>query len=89
MASVTFRDCFLSISALITFVFVFVSGADFVRFVSFRAIYHNLSGAAPPCQGKGARFQSLPTKKATCYTYYVYQHMSCAVVVEGLCCEWT
>ncbi|XP_039521908.1 nurim isoform X1 [Pimephales promelas] len=50
MASVTFRDCFLSISALITFVFVFVSGADFVRFVSFRAIYHNLSGAAPPCQ---------------------------------------
>ncbi|XP_077086353.1 nurim isoform X2 [Siphateles boraxobius] len=50
MASVTFRDCFLCFSALITFVFVFVTGADFVRFVSFRAIYHNLSGAAPPCQ---------------------------------------
>ncbi|XP_050992856.1 nurim [Labeo rohita] len=50
MASVTFRDCFLCVSALITFVFVFVTGADFVRFVSFRAIYHNLSGAAPLCR---------------------------------------
>ncbi|KAK7124199.1 hypothetical protein R3I94_018533 [Phoxinus phoxinus] len=50
MASVTFRDCFLCVSALITFGFVFVTGADFVRFVSFRAIYHNLSGAAPPCR---------------------------------------
>ncbi|KAL1254923.1 hypothetical protein QQF64_012984 [Cirrhinus molitorella] len=37
-------------TALITFVFVFVTGADFVRFVSFRAIYHNLSGAAPLCR---------------------------------------
>uniref|UniRef100_A0A8C1UA16 Nurim n=1 Tax=Cyprinus carpio TaxID=7962 RepID=A0A8C1UA16_CYPCA len=50
MASVTFRDCFLCVSALITFVSVFVTGADFVRFVSFRAIYHNLSGAAPLCR---------------------------------------
>ncbi len=54
MASVTFRDCFLFVSALITFVCVFVTGADFVRFVSFRAIYHNLSGAAPLCRGKRA-----------------------------------
>lgn len=50
MASVTFRDGFLCVSALITFVFVFVTGADFVRFVSFRAINHNLSGAAPLCR---------------------------------------
>nr|XP_055076930.1 nurim [Misgurnus anguillicaudatus] len=50
MASVTFRDCFLCVSALINFIFVFVTGADFVRFVSFRAIFHNLSGDAPLCR---------------------------------------
>ncbi len=65
MASVTFRDCFLFASALITFVCVFVTGADFVRFVSFRAIYHNLSGAAPLCRGKRAsnNTESLIIKK--------------------------
>ncbi|KAI7798539.1 nurim [Triplophysa rosa] len=50
MASVTLRDCFLCVSAFINFIFVFVTGADFVRFVSFRAIYHNLSGGAPLCR---------------------------------------
>ncbi|TRY82240.1 hypothetical protein DNTS_009359 [Danionella cerebrum] len=50
MASAAFRDCLLCISTLISFVFVFVTGADFVRFVSFRAIYQNLSGAAPQCR---------------------------------------
>ncbi|XP_051949452.1 nurim [Xyrauchen texanus] len=54
MASVTFRDCFLFVSALINFIFVFVTGADFVRFVSFRAIYHNLSGDAHLCRESGS-----------------------------------
>ncbi len=68
MASVTFRDCFLFVSALTTFVCVFVTGADFVRFVSFRAIYHNLSGGAPLCRGKRAS-NNTGTLKKDIHTY--------------------
>ncbi|XP_036433824.1 nurim [Colossoma macropomum] len=44
------RPALLCAVALINFVFVFGTGADFVRFVSFRAIYHNITGGAPLCR---------------------------------------
>ncbi|XP_063040901.1 nurim [Engraulis encrasicolus] len=50
MASVAVRLSFLSTVALLNFVFVFVTGTDFVRFVSFRAIYHNITGGSVVCQ---------------------------------------
>lgn len=50
MASVTARGMTLCILALLNFVFVFITGADFVRFISFRAIYHNITGESPLCQ---------------------------------------
>ncbi|TUP51214.1 Cathepsin S [Bagarius yarrelli] len=33
----------------VNFVFVFVTGADFVRFISFRPVYHNITGDAALC----------------------------------------
>uniref|UniRef100_A0A4W5MZW6 Nurim n=1 Tax=Hucho hucho TaxID=62062 RepID=A0A4W5MZW6_9TELE len=50
MASVTARGVTLCILSLFNFVFVFITGADFVRFISFRAIYHNITGESPLCQ---------------------------------------
>ncbi|KAF0024361.1 hypothetical protein F2P81_023163 [Scophthalmus maximus] len=50
MASVTVRGCALGAASLLNFAFVFVSAADFIRFVSFRAIYHNITGETTLCQ---------------------------------------
>ncbi|XP_061111085.1 nurim [Conger conger] len=50
MASVTGRNLAICIIALINFVFVFGTGAEFVRFISFRAIYHNITGGPPLCR---------------------------------------
>ncbi|XP_030645341.1 nurim [Chanos chanos] len=50
MASGMVREFFLCAAALLNFVFVFGTGADFVRFISFRAIYQNLTGGPPQCQ---------------------------------------
>lgn len=59
MASVTVRDCALCVVSLLNFVFVFMSGADLVRFLSFRAIYHNITGETKICQGKTRRLTPL------------------------------
>lgn len=50
MASVTVRGLALCTTSLLNFAFVFISGADLVRFVSFRAIYHNITGETTLCQ---------------------------------------
>ncbi|KAM3596513.1 uncharacterized protein V6R79_015906 [Siganus canaliculatus] len=50
MASGTLRSWALCTVALINFAFVFISGADFIRFISFRAIYHNITGETTLCQ---------------------------------------
>ncbi|XP_074543180.1 nurim [Halichoeres trimaculatus] len=50
MASVTVRGWTVCTVSLINFAFVFISGADFVRFISFRAIYHNITGDTTLCQ---------------------------------------
>ncbi|XP_035039617.1 nurim [Hippoglossus stenolepis] len=50
MASLTGRGCFLGAVSLLNFGFVFISAADFIRFVSFRAIYHNITGETSLCQ---------------------------------------
>ncbi|XP_062292285.1 nurim [Scomber scombrus] len=52
MASVaaTLRVCFFCTVSLLNFAFVFISGADFIRFVSFQAIYHNITGDTTLCQ---------------------------------------
>ncbi|XP_061839400.1 nurim [Nerophis lumbriciformis] len=50
MASVTVRGCALCTTALLNFAFVFISGADFIRFLSFRVIYHNITGETSLCQ---------------------------------------
>ncbi|XP_029370249.1 nurim [Echeneis naucrates] len=50
MASVSVRGCALCGAALLNVAFVFVTGADFIRFVSFRAIYHNITGESTLCQ---------------------------------------
>ncbi|KAK2830551.1 hypothetical protein Q5P01_018482 [Channa striata] len=50
MASATVRSCVLCAASLFNFAFVFVSGADFIRFISFRAIYHNITGETALCQ---------------------------------------
>lgn len=55
MASVTVRGCALCAVSLFNFAFVFISGADFIRFISFRAIYHNITGETTLCQGKTLR----------------------------------
>ncbi|KAL0962511.1 hypothetical protein UPYG_G00340960 [Umbra pygmaea] len=49
MASVTAR-VIICILALLNFVFVFITGADFVSFISFRAIYNNITGESTICQ---------------------------------------
>lgn len=36
--------------SLLNFAFVFITGADFIRFVSFRAIYHNITGDTTLCR---------------------------------------
>ncbi|XP_062854230.1 nurim [Trichomycterus rosablanca] len=50
MATVTVRNSALCVVSLLNFIFVFLTGADFVRFVSFRPIYHNITGGAPLCR---------------------------------------
>ncbi|XP_054620330.1 nurim [Dunckerocampus dactyliophorus] len=50
MASVTVRGCALCTAALLNFAFVFISGADFIRFISFRVIYHNITGETTLCE---------------------------------------
>ncbi|XP_048849562.1 nurim [Brienomyrus brachyistius] len=50
MASVTARRLFLCGLSLLNFLFVFGTGAEFVRFISFRAIYHNITGGPPLCR---------------------------------------
>ncbi|XP_041665343.1 nurim [Cheilinus undulatus] len=58
MASVTVRGWALCTVSLLNFAFVFISGADFIRFISFRAIYHNITGETTLCQ------DSIPWSKA-------------------------
>ncbi|XP_069053983.1 nurim [Lepisosteus oculatus] len=48
-AAVTLPSLCLAALTLLNFVFVFGTGAEFVRFLSFRAIYRNLTGGAPVC----------------------------------------
>ncbi|XP_031593367.1 nurim [Oreochromis aureus] len=50
MASVTVRGLALCTTSLLNFAFVFISSADLIRFVSFRAIYHNITGETTLCQ---------------------------------------
>ncbi|KAF7210895.1 nurim [Nothobranchius furzeri] len=50
MASVTIRKWGLCAVSLLNLLFVFISGADFIRFLSFRAIYHNITGETRLCQ---------------------------------------
>ncbi|XP_070778409.1 nurim [Enoplosus armatus] len=50
MASVTVRGWALCTVSLLNSAFVFISGADFIRFISFRAIYHNITGETTLCQ---------------------------------------
>ncbi|KAF5889879.1 nurim [Clarias magur] len=49
MALLTARNFTLAVLSLINFLFVFVTGVDFVRFISFRPIYHNITGGTPLC----------------------------------------
>ncbi|XP_010898752.1 nurim [Esox lucius] len=49
MASFTAR-VIICILALLNFIFVFITGAEFVRFISFRVIYHNITGDSSLCQ---------------------------------------
>lgn len=46
----TVRRWALVAVSLLNFAFVFISGADFIRFISFRAIYHNITGDTTLCQ---------------------------------------
>ncbi|XP_068431073.1 nurim [Clinocottus analis] len=50
MASVGLRGGILCAVSLLNTAFVFISGADFIRFISFRAIYHNITGDTTLCQ---------------------------------------
>ncbi|XP_023151643.1 nurim [Amphiprion ocellaris] len=50
MASGSVRGWALCTASLLNFAFVFISGADFIRFVSFRAIYHNITGETTLCR---------------------------------------
>ncbi|XP_028656543.1 nurim [Erpetoichthys calabaricus] len=45
----------LAFIALCNFVFVFGTGVEFVRFISFRAIYHNNHGVAPQSKEESSR----------------------------------
>ena len=53
MASLTVRGCVLCAASLLNMAFVFVSSADLVQFLSFRAIYHNITGETRLCDCKG------------------------------------
>ena len=57
--SVTLRGSVLCVLTLLNFAFVFITGADFVRFISFRAIYQNITGDSPFCQGNPTPSQRL------------------------------
>eukprot|EP00064_Thunnus_orientalis_P008446 superscaffoldBa00001002_g8469 len=48
--TVTLRGWVFATVSLLNFAFVFISGADFIRFISFRAIYHNITGETILCQ---------------------------------------
>ncbi|KAM7373391.1 hypothetical protein PAMP_008243 [Pampus punctatissimus] len=48
MASV--RGWIFCTASLINCAFVFISGADFIHFISFQAIYHNITGETTLCQ---------------------------------------
>ncbi|XP_056273531.1 nurim [Pseudoliparis swirei] len=50
MASVGLRGLALCAVCLLNTAFVFISGAEFIRFISFRAIYHNITGDTTLCQ---------------------------------------
>uniref|UniRef100_A0A8C6U8D2 Nurim n=1 Tax=Neogobius melanostomus TaxID=47308 RepID=A0A8C6U8D2_9GOBI len=50
MASGSVRGGALCAVSLLNFAFVFVTGSDFIRFVSFRTIYHNLTGETTLCR---------------------------------------
>lgn len=63
MASVTIRGCLLVAASLLNFAFVFISGVDFIRFISFRAIYHNITGETTLCQGKNIYSQTCLRKR--------------------------
>ncbi|KAI5627701.1 nurim [Silurus asotus] len=49
MALLTVRNVTLCVVSLANFVFVFGTAAEFVRFVSFRPVYHNITGGAALC----------------------------------------
>lgn len=51
MASVTIRGCAFGAVTLLNFAFVFISGADFIHFISFKTIYYNITGETILCQG--------------------------------------
>ncbi|KAK6469604.1 nurim [Huso huso] len=55
MAAVSFSGLFLASVALINFIFVFGTCVEFVRFISFRAIYYNITGRAPQVQESSSR----------------------------------
>lgn len=44
------RGWALCVVSMVNFAFVFITGSDFIRFVSFRAIYHNITGDTTLCQ---------------------------------------
>ncbi|KAK7898512.1 hypothetical protein WMY93_019365 [Mugilogobius chulae] len=48
--SVSVFGALLCAVSLLNFAFVFITGSDFIRFVSFRAIYHNITGDTTLCQ---------------------------------------
>ncbi|KAM8883675.1 nurim [Synchiropus picturatus] len=50
MASVAACGGALSALSLLNFAFVFISGVDFIGFISFRAIYHNITGETTLCR---------------------------------------
>ncbi|XP_008329434.2 nurim [Cynoglossus semilaevis] len=50
MASVTIRGCAFGAVTLLNFAFVFISGADFIHFISFKTIYYNITGETILCQ---------------------------------------
>ncbi|KAJ0003467.1 hypothetical protein NQD34_008565 [Periophthalmus magnuspinnatus] len=50
MASGSVRGGALCAVSLLNFAVVFITGSDFIRFVSFKAIYHNITGETTLCQ---------------------------------------
>ncbi|KAG9333518.1 hypothetical protein JZ751_011446, partial [Albula glossodonta] len=66
MASVTVRSSALCALALLNFLFVFGTGAEFVRFISFRAIYHNITGGPPLCRDSVSWSEALRDSAVLC-----------------------